>query len=87
MAIFGGLFLFGSAFALAVVKTDEKTTASDIFDMFILGGIICFFRGLYRGISEGARNRTSDAYPLLIVMGIAVGLLATGFTLMSISAS
>ena len=85
IAILGGLFLFGSALALSFVRPDERATTRGIFEVFILGGIISFCRNLCRGITLGMRDRSSEAYPPLIVLGVSIGLVIAGFILLAAS--
>lgn len=82
LTIFGGVLLFVSAMALSCLKTDAKTSAAEVFGMLILGGAIGFFRDLFRAIAEGLQDRSSAAFPLLVLFTVAVGLLAIGCSLM-----
>ena len=84
LAIFGGLFLFGSIMALAMIERDEELKKSELIDMFLLGGFISLMLNLIRSISEGIRDRKSDAFPPLIIFIIAICLLVSGFGMMSI---
>lgn len=82
LAIFGGVLLFASGLALACIKTDDEISAAEAFDLFILGGVIGFFRDLFRSIAEGLRNRSSPAFPPLILFGVSLALLAVGGVLL-----
>lgn len=87
IAIFGGVLLFGSALALSCIKTNDKLSAAEAFDLFILGGVIGFFRDLFRAIAEGFRNRSSPAFPPLVLFGVSVGLLVVGGCLLMMPGS
>jgi len=86
-AIIGGVLLFGSALALSCIKTKDKLSAAAAFDLFILGGVVGFFRDLFLSIAEGYKNRSSPAFPLLVLFGVSVALLLVGGLLLMIPGS
>ena len=87
LASFGGILFFASILALACTKTDDKLSGAEAFDIFILGGVISFFRDLFRAIAEGIRNRTSPAFAPLVLFGVSLGLLAIGGMLLMLPGS
>lgn len=72
LSIFGGVFLWASAMGLSFVKADEDLSAAEAIDLFLLGGVIGFFRDLFRAIVEGFRDRSSPAFPLLVLFGVSI---------------
>ena len=82
LTIIGGAIAWLSAVALSCIKSDQDVSASEIFDVFILGGFITFFRGLFRGISSGVKNRTSAAFPLVILLSSGIAIFAIGTLLL-----
>mgnify|MGYP003381819004 CR=1 len=87
IAILGGVLLFGTSLALSCIKTNDKPSAAETFDLFILGGVFGFFGDLFRAIAEGFRNRSSPAFPPLILFGVSLMLLAVGGALLMMDGS
>jgi hypothetical protein len=87
LTIFGALFLFGSIMALAKIDREEELKKSELIDVFLLGGFITLVRNVIRSISEGIRDKESDAFAQLIIFTIAIFLLVSGIGLMSLSPS
>ncbi len=84
LVIFGGVLLLGSTLALMCIKTDDELSAAEAFDLFLLAGVITGLRDLFRAITEGFRNRSSPAFPLLVLFGVSVGLLGVGGILLMV---
>lgn len=87
ITIFGCVLLSGSLMALACIKSDEDISAAEVFDFFVLGGVIGFFRNLFRAVLEGLRSRSSPAFPPLILFCVSFVLLALGAVLLMESSS
>gem|GEM_PF-2069650 len=85
LSILGGVLLSASAVGLSSVKTDEELSAAEALDLFVLGGVIGFFRDLFEGIAEGFRDHSSPAFPLLVLFGVSVGLVVAGGALLIIA--
>ena len=77
LAAFGGVFAFAFAVALALAKDDRpEVSAWQWGDIFLLGGLISFFLGLARGISDAFHDRSSSAF-ILTVMFLMSGVVTT----------
>ena len=87
LVIFGGVLLFASALALSCISSDDESLGAEAFDSFVFGGVIGFFRDLVRGIAVGLRNRSSQAFPPLILFGVSVILVVVGGVLLMRSGS
>ena len=79
IAILGGVLLFGTSLALSCIKTNDKPSAAETFDLFILGGVFGFFGDLFRAIAP--------AFPPLILFGVSLMLLAVGGALLMMDGS
>ena len=86
LTIFGGIFFFASAVALSCTRGDEETSVAEAFEVFLLGGILSFFRDLFRAIAEGIRDRSSAAFPPLVLLVVGVSLLVAGCLLLFLAA-
>ena len=78
MAIIGGVIIFACALALSSIRSDKARSASEIFDIFFLGGLVTFLLDLLRAISDGVQNRSSDAFPLVILLSSGLAIFALG---------
>jgi len=85
LAIFGGIFLFGSILALATIEREEEPNKLQLFDVFLLGGFITLIYNFLRSITEGIRDSKSDSFPPLIIFIIAICLLVSGYGMMAIA--
>ena len=79
IALSGGLFAFASALALAFTREETSEVSGwQWVDIFLLGGVISFLRGLIRGISDGFTNRKSSAFFLTVIFFASVTIAIIG---------
>lgn len=79
IALIGGLFSFASALALAFTREDTSEVSEwQWVDVFLLGGIITFLRGLICGISDGFANRKSTAFFLTVMFFASLAIAIIG---------
>lgn len=84
IAIFGGVFTLAFALALSVSKNPENEASTFLMiDTFLIGGIISFFLGLARGISDTFHNRSSSAFAMTVLFTISVSILSLGLWMLS----
>ncbi len=82
LAMFGGVFALASAVTLALAKDDRpEVSAWQWGDLFILGGVISFFLGLARGISDSFHDRSSSAFVLTVVFFVSCVVTTVGVIL------
>lgn len=81
----GGALIFATTLALSRGKPDEKFSGAEVFDIFLLGGAIGFFRDLYHGISEGLRDRSSSAFHLVVLFAASLTIFSIGAGLWVVS--
>lgn len=83
LSIFGGVLLWASAMGLSCSKTKDEISAGEALDVFVLGGVITFFRDLFAAISEGIRDRSLSAFPLIVLFSVSIMLIISGITLLT----
>ena len=86
MSIFGVVLLWASAMGLSFAKVEDESSTNETFNDFILGGLVSFLRNLSAAISDGFGDRSSSAFPLLILFGVAIGLVVAGGILLIVAA-
>ncbi|TLD70421.1 hypothetical protein FEM03_11860 [Phragmitibacter flavus] len=82
LAVLGGLLVGISTLAMSCRATDKASSAAEMFDIFILGGLVSGIRNFFTSVSDGMKNRSSREFPLVVILGIGTVLLTTGFLLM-----
>lgn len=84
---FGAILACGSAVALACTNSEKSPSVGSILDMVVLGGILTSIRDLFRGISAGMMDRSSVAFPPLVLLGMGIALLLGGCSLIGVEDS
>lgn len=82
MSLLGASIVFACLLALSSVRPDEETPTATLVDIWILGGVITFIRGLFRGLAEAIQNRASLARTVTKILAVGCGLLGIGLALM-----
>ena len=82
LVIFGAVIVFAAVIALSCINSNKDVSTAEAFDIFILGGLITFFRDFFRAIAGGIKNRSSAVFPLVILLGSGIGLIVIGYLLM-----
>ena len=82
LLLIGGTLFFVSSIAIGLTQRNSELSAWDLFDVFMLGGLITFFRDLFRGIDEGFEKRSSLAFFLAVLLGVSLLLIVVGIALL-----
>lgn len=83
LSIFGGVMLWASAMGLSCSKQKDEISAGEALDVFLLGGVFTFFSYLFCAIADGIRDRSSSAFPLVVLFCVSIVLIIAGIVLLT----
>ena len=79
IVILAGTLTFVSAVLLAFSKNEDREFSGfSWIDFILLGGIISFFLGLARGVSDAFYDRKSAAFIMTVVFSLSLITLSLG---------
>ena len=85
LTILGGLLVWISTLGLVFLKSAEDDKEFDPVDAFVFRGGLSFLDNFICAIREGIRDRSSDAFGPVILLGVSIAILGIGLALMKFS--